>query len=200
MNIREDSGPHTLINQNDVSRHELNFYIMNKEQFKEAVFHRCLQTYSCTMYMICYFGLPGNYDAMSIFRFQIGRRWYHILRRKGQKGLITWKEMGKLMDTWLPFPGARKAASERLNRIQIRSTSSLCQLFQCSCIGNSFIPKEVCRGKELRQQVLQLFNEDSSLGSSTPCFRDFISSFINPLLIFFRFIFREMKRYFGYNL
>lgn len=51
-----------------------------------------------------YFGLPGNYDAMSIFRFQIGRRWYHILRRKGQKGLISWKEMGKLMDTWLPRP------------------------------------------------------------------------------------------------
>ena len=51
-----------------------------------------------------YFGLPGNYDAMSIFRFQIGRRWYHILRRKGQKGLMSWKEMGKLMDTWLPRP------------------------------------------------------------------------------------------------
>ena len=51
-----------------------------------------------------YYGVPGNYDAMNVFRFQLGQRWYHSLRRRGQKGLITWKEMKALMEKWLPRP------------------------------------------------------------------------------------------------
>jgi RNA-directed DNA polymerase len=51
-----------------------------------------------------YFGVPGNYKDMSDFRYHIGQRWFHILRRRGQKGLLTWKEMGQLMDKWLPRP------------------------------------------------------------------------------------------------
>ncbi len=51
-----------------------------------------------------YYGVPGNYDAMSDFRHLIGCRWYHALRRRGQKGLVTWEKMGALMDKWLPQP------------------------------------------------------------------------------------------------
>ncbi len=51
-----------------------------------------------------YYGVPGNYDAMSDFRYLIGRRWRHALRRRGQKGLMTWEETSALMDKWLPQP------------------------------------------------------------------------------------------------
>jgi group II intron reverse transcriptase/maturase len=51
-----------------------------------------------------YFGVPGNYDAMNDFRNEISERWIHTLRRRGQKGLITWDKMKKLIDHWLPRP------------------------------------------------------------------------------------------------
>jgi RNA-directed DNA polymerase len=51
-----------------------------------------------------YYGVPGNYDAMSDFRHQVGLRWHHALRRRGQKGLVTGRGMGALMDKWLPRP------------------------------------------------------------------------------------------------
>lgn len=51
-----------------------------------------------------YYGVPGNYDAMSDFRYLISQRWMHSLRRRGQKGLVTWDKMTKLIDCWLPLP------------------------------------------------------------------------------------------------
>ena len=51
-----------------------------------------------------YFGVPGNYEAMSDFRFLIGQRWKHVLGRRSQKGCMIWETMGKLIDKWLPRP------------------------------------------------------------------------------------------------
>lgn len=51
-----------------------------------------------------YFGVPGNYRAMKDFRQLVSQRWLHSLRRRGQKGLMTWTKMRKLIDRWLPIP------------------------------------------------------------------------------------------------
>jgi RNA-directed DNA polymerase len=61
-----------------------------------------------------YYGVPGNYEAMNDFRYQIARRWKHSLRRRSQKATITWDKMGKLIDRWIPKPKIlHKYPSER---------------------------------------------------------------------------------------
>ena len=50
-----------------------------------------------------YFGVPGNSKAMDYFRYLLSQRWLHSLRRRGQKGLVTWKEMSKWINRWLPL-------------------------------------------------------------------------------------------------
>ena len=51
-----------------------------------------------------YYGVPGNYEAMSYFRHLISRSWSHSLRRRSQKGNITWVKMIKMINQWLPKP------------------------------------------------------------------------------------------------
>lgn len=51
-----------------------------------------------------YFGVPDNFKAMNHFRYLIGQRWKHSIKRRSQKGSITWDKMGKLIDRWLPKP------------------------------------------------------------------------------------------------
>jgi RNA-directed DNA polymerase len=65
-----------------------------------------------------YFGVPGNNGAMSDFRYLISQRWLHSLRRRGQKGLMTWDKMIKLIDRWLPLPQiCHKYPNERIGVI-----------------------------------------------------------------------------------
>jgi RNA-directed DNA polymerase len=61
-----------------------------------------------------YYGVPGNYRALSRFRFQVARLWQHTLGRRSQKGLVTWERMAHLLKRWLPpahiyhpYPSAR---------------------------------------------------------------------------------------------
>lgn len=62
-----------------------------------------------------YYGVPGNWAAMSDFRYLISQRWMHSLRRRGQKGLMTWDKMTKLVNRWLPLPQVyHKYPSERI--------------------------------------------------------------------------------------
>lgn len=62
-----------------------------------------------------YYGVPGNCEAMNDFRHAIGLRWKHSLRRRSQKGNITWEKMEKLLDRWLPQPQiCHKYPSERI--------------------------------------------------------------------------------------
>jgi len=65
-----------------------------------------------------YYGVPGNSKAMGDFRYLISQRWIHSLRRRGQKGLMTWDKMMKLIDRWLPLPQiCHKYPSERIGVI-----------------------------------------------------------------------------------
>ena len=51
-----------------------------------------------------YFGVPGNKKAMSDFQNGIRRLWYLTLRRRGQKGRITWEKIGPILERWIPRP------------------------------------------------------------------------------------------------
>lgn len=51
-----------------------------------------------------YIGVPGNYSEMNDLRNAIVENWIHVLRRKGQKRIITWEKMRKLADRSLPRP------------------------------------------------------------------------------------------------
>ena len=51
-----------------------------------------------------YYGVPGNNQALGDFRYLISQRWMQSLKRRGQKGRITWDKMTKLIDRWLPVP------------------------------------------------------------------------------------------------
>jgi group II intron reverse transcriptase/maturase len=65
-----------------------------------------------------YYGVPGNCDAMGDFRYLISQRWLHSLKRRGQKGLMTWDKMTKLIDRWLPPPQiCHKYPNERVGVI-----------------------------------------------------------------------------------
>jgi RNA-directed DNA polymerase len=65
-----------------------------------------------------YYGVPGNYEAMNIFRHSIGQLWIRSLKRRSQKVTITWEKMGKLIDRWLPKPHiCHEYPSERIGVI-----------------------------------------------------------------------------------
>jgi RNA-directed DNA polymerase len=49
-----------------------------------------------------YYGVPMNYPAMTLFRFQVGRLWHRALCRRSQKGRVLWERMRRLIDRWLP--------------------------------------------------------------------------------------------------
>ena len=51
-----------------------------------------------------YYGVPWNGKSLYAFRSSLTRMWYNILRRRSQKGRITWKRMGRLAKKWLPNP------------------------------------------------------------------------------------------------
>ena len=65
-----------------------------------------------------YYGVHGNQQALGNFRYLISQRWMRSLRRRGQKGLITWDKMTKLIDRWLPLPQVyHKYPNERIGVI-----------------------------------------------------------------------------------
>jgi len=51
---------------------------------------------------IRYYGVPGNRYALSYFRFIVGKSWHHVLRRRSQKGRVSWERMTRLIRHWLP--------------------------------------------------------------------------------------------------
>ncbi len=53
---------------------------------------------------IRYYGVPMNYPALSLFRFQVGRLWHRALSRRSQNGRILWDRMRRLINRWLPLP------------------------------------------------------------------------------------------------
>lgn len=51
-----------------------------------------------------YYGVPGNYQPMSDFRYQISKAWHWTLNRRSQRGHVTWETMSRITDQWLPSP------------------------------------------------------------------------------------------------
>ena len=49
-----------------------------------------------------YYGVPGNLNAMWLFRYRVIWFWHRSLRRRSQKTTITWVRMKRLTDRWIP--------------------------------------------------------------------------------------------------
>lgn len=49
-----------------------------------------------------YYGLPGNFPALSAFRYQAIKYWHKILCRRSQRSRHTWGRMDRLANRWLP--------------------------------------------------------------------------------------------------
>jgi RNA-directed DNA polymerase len=65
-----------------------------------------------------YYAVPGNYQAVSFFRYEVTRHWHHALKRRSQKHRLPWDRMNRLAKRWLPrtrithpYPEQRFAAS-----------------------------------------------------------------------------------------
>jgi RNA-directed DNA polymerase len=64
-----------------------------------------------------YYAVPGNYAAISAFRYQLVRLWLKALRRRSQRSRTSWERMSRHEARWLPpvrilhpWPDARFAA------------------------------------------------------------------------------------------
>jgi RNA-directed DNA polymerase len=51
-----------------------------------------------------YHAVPTNFRALRAFRESIAKRWRRVLSRRSQKGDLTWAQMNRLIDDWLPKP------------------------------------------------------------------------------------------------
>jgi RNA-directed DNA polymerase len=51
---------------------------------------------------IRYYGVPTNYPALSLFRFQAGWLWHRALSRRSQNGRVPWDRMRRLIGRYLP--------------------------------------------------------------------------------------------------
>jgi len=50
-----------------------------------------------------YFGVPGNFGALSAVRGQICKVWFRALRRRSQKAVsLTWLKMQRIIRQWIP--------------------------------------------------------------------------------------------------
>jgi RNA-directed DNA polymerase len=51
-----------------------------------------------------YFAVPTNSRSLDLFREEIIKRWRRVIARRSQKGALTWPQIKKLADVWLPRP------------------------------------------------------------------------------------------------
>lgn len=51
-----------------------------------------------------YYAVPGNYERLQQFRSALERMWLRGLRRRTQRGRMTWKDFSRLSRRWLPTP------------------------------------------------------------------------------------------------
>jgi len=51
-----------------------------------------------------YHAVPTNGRALCSFRYQLTRLWLRTLRRRSQKGRLTWDRMNHIAAAWLPTP------------------------------------------------------------------------------------------------
>jgi RNA-directed DNA polymerase len=51
-----------------------------------------------------YHAVPGNFASLWSFRFEVRKRWLHIIRRCSQKSGMTWELLEGFVTQWLPVP------------------------------------------------------------------------------------------------
>ena len=51
-----------------------------------------------------YYGVPGNWHALSSFHAQVAWLWHRALRRRSQRTRLTWTGMQRLRRRYLPYP------------------------------------------------------------------------------------------------
>jgi len=51
-----------------------------------------------------YYGVPGNIDRLSTFKYHVSLLWYRTLRRRSQRHRLNWERMKRLIARWLPQP------------------------------------------------------------------------------------------------
>jgi hypothetical protein len=51
-----------------------------------------------------YHAVPTNCRALTAFREAVTKAWLRALRRRSQRGALTWEQMKALADAWLPRP------------------------------------------------------------------------------------------------
>jgi len=51
-----------------------------------------------------YHAVPGNLEALTLFRERVSRYWWHARRRRSQTGRLGADRMHRLAQAWLPKP------------------------------------------------------------------------------------------------
>jgi RNA-directed DNA polymerase len=51
-----------------------------------------------------YHAVPGNFASLWSFRFEIRKRWLHVIRRRSQRSRMTWELLEHWVAQWLPTP------------------------------------------------------------------------------------------------
>ena len=51
-----------------------------------------------------YHAVPDNLKRLSSFRYEVCRAWLQQLRRRSQKGKMTWERFGRLVEKYIPIP------------------------------------------------------------------------------------------------
>ena len=51
-----------------------------------------------------YFGVPSNYESISVFYAEIVKAWHRMLKRRSHKNKITWERMMRIANKNLPKP------------------------------------------------------------------------------------------------
>src|SRR5437870_2671621 len=49
-----------------------------------------------------YYGVVGNFEALSRFHYEVAQLWHRVLERRSQKARVTWERMTRLIKRWLP--------------------------------------------------------------------------------------------------
>ncbi len=48
--------------------------------------------------------VPTNFRAISAFRYHVVNLWRRTLKRRSQRGGMTWERIGQIAKNWLPMP------------------------------------------------------------------------------------------------
>ena len=70
-----------------------------------------------------YYGVPRNWHALSRFHYQVRRLWHRALRRRSQRGSVSWSRMQCLTNRYLPYPRIMHPYPEQRLRVTTRGKS-----------------------------------------------------------------------------